>query len=598
MDALSYARRFIYFWQSSPLSGVFDDAKYPLVRKPLLSLSEIKHKASVFYGPTQSIKSVMLQIATAYRLDVVRKSCLAVAQTDADAKDFSIIKLKPFLERIPTLRNTVRKGTHSITINQWLWATHELIISGPGENAQESKSVCFLHTDEAHRWNVEYPGAMASLDNRMGLRWDRHALHATTAADAGTEIDILYHRGQQNEWHLACIHCGKLFRPLWKDHSREIYNGHEVFIWIDSPSETETLNSIEMRCPHCDRQILDTPRNRAGMDELADYIPQNPTADIMFQSFRWNAFAPRWKAWRDLLAIYLAAIHSAKLGNLKPYEDWVKKQEVRTWTGEFPLLGSSEQGRDYQKSDIQIVDENKCRVLSVDRQEGKNGEGFHLWCLVDEYERDGKSRRIDYQKISSWSGARELQEYYGVKSRNVGADCGKQVGRDVFAACAKWQWYAMKSGDEIEFPHMIMNRGQALTTIRLPYSEARPEDPMSGKPMQKNMRCRPGAVPHGCCLSILWSKPSIYPLLYALKNGTAGRYYGIATDINPEFIEQLHSYIPALDTDKKTNTTRKILWQKVKSDDHAFVVACQSLILAVRAGFYPLSDAGEEKISQ
>ncbi|MFA7301983.1 MAG: phage terminase large subunit family protein, partial [Candidatus Shapirobacteria bacterium] len=578
------------FWQSSPISGQFDDSKYPLVRKPLLSLSEIHRKATVWYGPTQSIKSVLLQIATAYRLDVLRKSVLAVAQTDSDAKDFSTIKLKPFLERIPSLKNTVRKGAYSITLNQWLWATHELIISGPGENAQESKSVCFLHTDEAHRYCVEYPGAMAGLANRMGLRWDRHELHATTAADAGTEIDILYHRGHQNEWHVRCIYCNELFRPLWDDCAKETYNGARIFRWIDSPSETETLNSIEMRCPHCDGQILDTPRNRADMDDGADYIPGNPSADAMFQSFRWNAFAPRWKHWRDLLAIYLHAIHSAKLGNLKPYEDWVKKQEVRTWTGEFPLLGDSSASRDYKKSDIEIVDENKLRTLSIDRQEGKEGKGFHLWCLAEEWERDGKSRRVEYQEISSWTGAREMQEFYRVKSRDVGVDFGSQVGRDVFAACERWKWYALKSGDEQEFPHQAIGANNTVTIIRRPFSEARPEDPMSGKAGLKGAKFRSGQVPPGCCLSILWSKPTIYPIFYALKNGTAGRYYGIASDFNQVFIDQLHAYIPALDIDKKSLTTRKVIWQKVKEHDHSFVCGAQGLVIAARAGFYPMAD--------
>ncbi len=556
-----------------------------------MALSEIRHKATVWYGPTQSLKTVALQIATAWQLDILRKSCLAVSQSDDDAREFSQVKLRPFLERIPALTKTVKKGKYSITDGHWLWPTHELIISGPGENAQESKSVCFLNTDEAHRWNLNYPGAMAALANRMGQRWDRHELHATTAADAGTEIDILFHKGPQNEWSVRCIHCNELFRPLWEDHSREIYNGHKIYIFEESQSETETLDSLKMYCPHCDKEISIDPRTRAEMDEGADYVPENPGADIMYQSFRWNAFGLRWKNPRDLLAIYLKAIYSAKLGDLSLYEDWVKKQEVRTWTGEFPLLGTSEQNRDYKKSDIEIVYENKLRTLSMDRQQGRDGKGFHLWCLAEEWERDGKSRRIEYQEISSWGGAREMQEYFKIKSRDVGADYGNQVGRDVFGACARWQWYALKSGDEVDFPHTLINTNKTLTSIKLPYSEPRPEDPMSGKPLQKNMRCRPGAVPVGCCLSILWSKPSIYPIFYALKNGTAGRYYGIASDFNPSFIDQLHSYIPALDVDKKTNTTRKLIWQKVKIHDHAFVCGAQSLILALRAGFYPMSIA-------
>lgn len=597
MNAIEYARRNVHFWQSSPISGQFDDSRYPLVRRPLLSLSDIRINTNVFYGPTQSIKTVLLEIAIAYWLDVMRKSVLAVAQTDDDAKEFSLVKLKPFLERIPTLKETVKKGTHSISNFLWQWASHELIVSGPGPSAQQSKSAPYLVTDEAHCWCVMYPGAMASLDNRMGLRYDRCGLHGTTAADAGTEIDIAYHKGQQNEWHVRCIHCNGLFQPLWLEPAREIYNGARIFIWEDSQSETETLDSIRMACPFCDKLILDTPRNRADMDEGADYKAANPTADVTFQSFRWNAFAPRWKKHRELLSIYLSAMHKVSLGDVKPYEDWVKKQEVRTWTGEFPMRGDSVQGRDYDMAEtsIEVIDENKTRTCSIDRQEGQGGKGFHLWALCEEWERGGmRSRRIDYKELSTWSEAIEFQNYYNAPSRNTASDFGHQVGRDVFAICGAQRWLAMKSGDSEEFPHQIRRRGLPNTVMMLPYSEARLENPLSGKHGPNPGRFRPGTVPPGFCLSILWSKPIIYGLIYALKGDLTGRYYGIARDFPKVFIDQLHSYIPQTVFDKVTNTHKKEIWLKIKEMDHGFVCAAQGLVLAIRAGFYPLAKLDEE----
>jgi hypothetical protein len=589
MDPISYSRRFIYFWQASPISGAFDETKYPLIIKPLMALDNMVCKVQTIYGPTQSLKSVLLQISIAYFLDITRKSVLAAAQTDDDAKEFSQIKLRPFLERIETLTSTVKKNRHAITDDHWLWPTHELIISGPGENAQQSKSVCYVCTDEAHRYNLEYPGAMAALNDRMGERWDRKALHVTTAAKAGTEVDILYHRGRQNEWHQRCIHCNLLFRPLWEDHSKEVYNGHKVFQWIDSQSENETLSSIKCYCPHCDLEIKDTPQNRAAMDEGADYIPANPDASPMFDSYRWNAFALRWKARPDLLAIYLSAIHSAKLGDLSKYTNWITKQEVRTDMDEFPMLGGSSVGRDYKKSDVEIVDENNVRTCSIDRQQGKDGKGFHLWALIEEWERNGNSRRVEYKELESWTAANEYREYYHAKPAHTGADYGNQTGRDVFGACALYRWFALKSGDEIEFPHRILNRDKSVSIVNYPFSETRMEDSMTGKAIDRKTRNRPGHVPAHCCLSMLWSKPVIYPILYALKNGESGRYYGVASDFNPVFVDQLHSYIPGLDIDKKTNVTRKQIWQKIKKDDHSFVCSAQGVVLAMRAGYFPMS---------
>lgn len=593
IDALTYARKFVYFSQSSPITGAFQELRYPFVEKPLLSLSEARIKSTCLIKPTQSIGTVLLQIGTAFRLDVKRKSVLACSQSDDDTKEFATIKLNPFLSRIPTLTNTLRNSRYAMTLSHWLWSDHELIISGPGENAQNSKSCCYLHTDEAHLWCVAYPGAFKAMEDRMGARYDRHAFHVTTAADIGTEIDIRVQESSQDTWHIRCLHCNELFMPVWVEAARDAYNGHQVFKWDDSQSESETLDSLKMHCPHCDKATLDTPRNRAEMDEGADYIVMNPEHDAQLVSFHYNAFAPRWRPWRDLLAIYLSALKSVKLGELKPYENWVKKQEARSWTGEYPLLGDSTTGRDYNKSEI-TVDENKLRTMSVDRQEGKDGKGFHLWALVEEWERGGASKRVEYKELATWSAALEMQSYFGVKSNDCGVDYGHQVGRDVFGFCAQNKWFAMKSGDEDGFPHrMVDKKTKAISMIYLPFSEPRLEDPMSGKAMPRVGRFSRGCPP-GLCLSILWSKPVIYPILYALKNGTAGRYYGIARDFNPVYVEQLHSYIPALDVDKKTNSVRKQIWKKIKGDDHGFVMSAHGVVLAVKAGFFPLSQEIEK----
>jgi len=460
-------------------------------------VDDIRHREICLYGPTQAMKTVVLEIVIAYLLDMRRKSVLAVAQTDDDSKSFSQIKLAPILERIPSLENTVKSGRSGKTVSQWLWSAHELIISGPGENAQESKSVSALVTDEAHRWNVAYPGAMAALRNRLGLRWDRLEFHATTAAEVGTEIDIDYHAGQQDEWHIRCLGCNGLIWPLWTEASRAHYNGHEVFQWKESQSETETLDSIVLVCPHCGLDHEDNAHNRVDMDLGADYVTMNPTADASIRSYRWNAFAPRWKAWRDLLAIYKKAIHSAKLGDLAPYRDWVTKQCVESWENQYPMLGDSTLGRDYSLADIQ-PDPTKLRFVSIDVQDGKGGDVFHLWIQIDEFERNGDSRRIAYERCATWEDARARQSFFGVADKCVGVDCGDRA-REVFAYCAKFHWLALKSGDEEGFAHPIVNPvTHVVTHVSLPYSTTRLESATVGKETQKDIRLpRGGKAPAG-----------------------------------------------------------------------------------------------------
>jgi len=602
LNALDYARKFIYFWKTgSPIFGKFDERKYPFCAPILENSDNIDCKQTVLYGPTQSFKTVVLNIMTAYRLHIKQKSILIACQTDDDAKQYAKGKLMPVLERIKPIMGALRREKNAKTIQELYFPAHELIISGPGSNASESKSVNYLHTDEAHLWNVDYPAAMGALTNRMGGVWNRHALHTTTAADAGTEIDEAYGAGQQDEWHFMCIHCHGLIWPKWEDDAKAYYNGEKVFHWIDSQSETETLDSIHIICPHCQKRIDDEYENRLLINEGSRYVSMNPGHSSMFQSYRWNCFAPFWKSWKGSLATYLTAIKLAKLGTLPPYTDWIKKYEVRTNTGEMPMLGSSYGGRNYRVADV-VKTPDELRVLSLDVQEGKNGEGFHLWGLCDQWERSGNSKRVAYRRLASWDEARAMQLEFGVADADVCVDFGHRM-REVFSYCEKFHWLAMKSGDEESFAHVIPAKFAQNTIVHYEYSPTIPQSCTAGK-TNSNLVFK-GArgiriLPPGFCLSRLWSKPAVYPMLYALKQGTAGREYNIATDIGTEYVRQLHSYVPIMPEPKNRNKEPvkkheqrgyRDSWKQVIPDDHSFVCSAQSLVKAMLSGFYPTVDS-------
>lgn len=592
MTPLEYARRFIFFWKDSPIHSEFDERKYPMISAPLMALNDIDVKDLIVFGATQTVKSVLLEIATAYRLDICRKTVLAVAQTDDDAREFAKEKLNPFLARIEGLSSTC---TSKQTLSGWTWALNSLIISGPGLNAQNSKSACYVHTDESHLWCYNNPGAMAALGDRSGLRWDRQQLDTTTAPDAGTECDIRFGNGRKNEFHLGCIRCGKLIWPLWLEASREAYNGVQVFQWDDNQSETAMIDSLRFVCPHCDREIKDTRHNRVDMDEGAAYVPMNPNPKPGFDSYRWNAFSPRWKAWRDLFGIYLGAIASAKNGDLKPYENWVKKQEVRSWTGQFPTLGDSTRGRNYSLGEIpiEVIEPDTFRTCSADQQEKG---GFHLWVQIDIWHKDGSSKRLWYGRCTSYADMELLRLRFKVDNQRGGLvkataiDYGQGVReREIFSACGRYKWLAMKSSDEASYGHSIRLAGQQTKIIQLPFSEERLEFANIGKQSMDGVKMQGAGVPAGCCVSRMWSKPVVYGLMFALKNGVAEREYGVAKDIAPEYIEGLHSYMPGETKDPVTHLPKPIRWIKVAENDHSFITSCQSLTLAVIAGFYPLA---------
>lgn len=363
MNAIDFSTRHVVFKESSPISGAFDIDKYRFLAKPLLSLDNIRVKQTTIYKAASSVGTVCGQIAMAYRLACRPGSMLFVCQTDDDAKDWMATRGRSWFESIDYLTSLLKEGRYSIKSDLLTWPHQWLMIHGPGVNNQNSRQVRYVHTDEAHldAWK---PGFMASFTTRMGLRWDRNEFHVSTASDESTvdgegkpvsrEIDVKYHEGQQDEWHLGCVHCHKLVWPLWEQYSVDHYNGHKVFQWKESQSHKETIESLVMICPYCGKETKDDPKIRYEMSMMGDYVAMNPGHDPKNESYRWSRFAPNWMRWDEILETYLKAVSIARSGSMKEMEEFTKKWLCMTWRGHIPDLMDAYVTGDYRLGDVWI----------------------------------------------------------------------------------------------------------------------------------------------------------------------------------------------------------------------------------------------------
>lgn len=588
MTALDWAKKYVLFEKSSPVTGEFEIAKYPFLSAPLASLDDISKKQTVVYKASSALGTVFLQIATGFRLDRRPGDMLLVAQSDDDAADWSKTRIRPFITRLEPLMAMLKNDKYAITNDMMQWPHQFAIISGPGVNSQNSKQVRYVHTDESHLWKA---GALAAFEKRMGGRWDRASLHVSTAADEGADIDALYFEGRQNEWHHRCPSCEELIWLLWRQAARKHY-GKDVFHWKECANEVESLDSIHVVCPHCGAKHADTPRSRFALCSKGDYVPMNPNAEPSKTSFRWGFSAAHWISWRDILAEHFQAMAAARIGDLSKHADFVKKRECRSYVPEIPDLGESVAGRDYRCADIWIVEEDKKRIAAFDVQDAG---GLHFWGQCDEFIRSGGSRRVNYTRLVTWEQCREFQMYHGVHPHDTFVDYGHR-DREVFARCAEWEWYALAATDDPTFAHF---KKQEQLTFTRPYSPTQAQDSMSGRKKLEIIRHNPNKLPPGFCWSRLWSKPTIAGILYRLKSGTSGRYYGIAKDISADYLAQIHSYVPTIQRNKTTGG-QKLIWRQVRTQDHAFATSSMCIVGAQVAGFFPMDFAipteGESEI--
>jgi hypothetical protein len=575
VDTLTFARKFVRFDKSSPITGPFRDEFYPFLRAPMAAADDIQVKRLVIYKASSAMGTVLGQILNLKRIVCDVGDQLMICQTDDDANTWSKTRGKEWIKANADAMRLLSRDKYSMNNDLWLFRHKFLGITGPGINAAQSVQVRYVQTDESHL-DAYPPGRLVEFEKRMGGRWDRQATHITTAPDEGKEVDTFYREGQQDEWHFRCPTCADLISPLWGEYAIEKY-GKAIF--------SESAIGVVFECPNCKAQFNDTARDRFALVKDGDYVATNTSASIHTRSFQWSVFAAHWISWGDLMVEHLAAMTAAKLGDLKPHEDWVKKRLCRAYVPTLPDFGDSKGASDYCLGDMWECRESE-RFIGIDRQAGKSDEGEHLWILIVQYDRYGNSRRLAYRKVQTFAQAEALANEFQVKPQNVYCDSGYE-NRSTFRECGKRNWFTVRGSDETEFLH-TKKIDKQMRTISMPYSQGELQSGIIGQKADKLVRQKGSRVPAGYAWQFVQANPTLYGYLSANIGGSSGRYFGIASDFPEEYRKNMPSFIIVTETDKKTQIAKKPTWKKIR-EDHAWDCEIAALLGAIRAGFHPLA---------
>ncbi len=588
MNTLDFARKFIRFDQSSPITGAFRDEMYPFLRKPMEAADDIRVKRLVIFKASSCLGTVLGQIINLKRIVCDVGSQLMVCQTDDDATTWAKTRGKEWIKSNPDAMRLLSKDKYAITNDLWLFRHKFLGITGPGINAAQSVQVRYVQTDETHL--LAYPqGRIVEFEKRMGGRWDRQATHITTAPDERDyetgdyrEVHGFYLAGQQDEWNFRCPKCAELITPLWAQDSREKYD-LEVFQNVG--------DEVEFVCPHCANVSKDTSRDRYALVREGDYVAQNPSAPIATRSFQWPVFAAHWISWREMRTEHEGAMAAARMGNLKPLEDWRKKRECRAWVPILPDFGDGKGANDYKMGDVWECGESEL-FAGIDRQAGKGDEGEHLWVLIVRYAKNGDSRRVAYCKCLTFSQVEAVMQEHGVKPENVYVDSGYE-NRSTFRECGKRKWFTVRGSDEVEFLHVKRRQDGTNYTVSMPYSQGELQSGIIGQKPDKEIRQRGRGVPEGWAWQFVQCNPTLYGYLSACIGGKS-RYFGIASDFPDEYKRNIPSFIQVIEKDKH-GRDKKPIWKPVR-ETHPHDCEIAALVGAIRAGYFPLAGAESKEL--
>ena len=507
--------------------------------------------------------------------------CLDVFQTDQDAKTF-------FFDR--TLKNLKNcTATASLLPSRFEWSEiflnsgHTLYTGGPGISNLQSKAVRYLRLDEC--WI--YPlGRMGEAEARIGdyLRDELSKVLRISQAGAAENRELKdceWHRAwslaEQNEWEVACQHCGKYFEPVFSGTREDgsfwgiTWDRHQL------PNGdwdiAKCVGTVRFECPHCANPSLDTPRVKAEWNRTGRYRCINERS-LRRRGFHWEAVIDF--PWEELVFLWLDAANAFSRGDLKPKLQFYQKRRAIFKDEESLLRG----GLNLRKTAYEINSdwpEEKARFLAIDRQE----EDL-FWWSVRAWSPD-KSRRLGFGKCYGFAAVEEIRLKFKVQPNRVFMDSGFLPKGDhgVYAACLKYGWIAVKGSPEAFFIHRLRNK----RLVQKSYAPLAYGDPSGGTAKEGRRYCP----------LIRFSKSQLNQKVQELIDH--GHWeepiVGEDPEMEKEYAAQMSARVKKTEYSAKTGE-HKVFWKEAKND-HARDLANQQVLGAILAEVLP--DPASERLT-
>ena len=462
ISTLSWAKRFVN------LDGRrFDPSEWPQLTEIAETVDCRMGCTFVLRFPPQVFKSLFLQLRLLRSLAITPERSLWYCTNHEEAKAFSDSKLGPLVRAIQPILD---KYPHDVDAqggrDRFLFvdATVELL-SADNKTHRNGKSGKDLYLDESWQYGA---GHIAEIRARSDSYEDfRRILLAETAPNEDDESDRIFQRSPQRTWHLACIHCGKAFEPVWGDATSAWgmkWDCTEATKGKDGRwNETLAARTARYVCPHCERAIKyssETLRLLNSPGRGARYVAKNDEADPKVEGWRANAIC--FRDWSGLVAEWLTACNAKRLGSLELIEEFTKKKLVVPWSprvyleqqGEYPI-GEYDMWESWADEGKAADGSCRLRFVTVDVQQNC------FWAVCRKWALDGRSRLHAYRKLLTQPEIVEFVKECEVPHPMVWVDSGYdpkdrakgEIWGRTMKLCAEYDFHAANGIPTRQFLH-------------------------------------------------------------------------------------------------------------------------------------------------
>lgn len=524
------------------------------MKRPLEALQDPTIRTLTIYKAVQTGGTLISEIWVAWLIDNDPGPTMWNFQTDEDAEEAAQSRIHPLFEHCPPVAQKLPRDRRKLKKTEIYFYNMWLLMQGPGMSNLQTKSVKNQVNDEVWIWP---PGRHGQAIKRTSA-FSRNCkiLNISQGGMKDDEMDLAYQSGTMEEWGFRCPKCNHLQPYTWDQMKYDTNDITHPNTW----NFEELKKTVRYECVKCAHAIRDTPRERRQMNDSGQYIVTNPNASKENVSCHWPAWACDSIKWDSLVEEWVRAQDLKKNGSIIQLKDFMQKRSAKPFEERYSEDKKAIINSDYSLGDV--WPEEHERFIGIDKQKD------HFWMVCRAFSKTGASRLIWKGRISVEEDLREKQIELGVTDRRVLKDSGYEASQ-VYKACARYGWTAMKGEYRESFPHPQEDGPPVYKPFSLPrkvYASIGTD--------QKTRRY---------CPLILWSNPTIMDILDNLMHGK-GPSWGVPKDVSEEYLKHMDSHTKRRRHDKMTGR-EKWEWVKIGTrPDHMRDCELQIIVAAIIAG--------------
>lgn len=439
------------------ISGPLDLSISRYLIEPLVALENDSVREVVICASPRTGKTLLADAYLLYVLNNDPADILISFHTKDVLRNYYDVRLERYLKYNNIITSDLDRFDNTQKLIKLPKSTIRLIsVNTP--NSLTALGARVVIADECWRYA---PGIIAQIKNRtLDYRYSKKMLFISQGADEGSEFHIEFKQGQQAHWGFRCINCN-VEQKYYVSFRKKDYKSYAGLIWdtneITKPNNErnidETLKTVRYECINCGHKYYDTEADRRLLNNNGLYIIDNPSANIDYRSYTWNAFACSNISFNEIARSYIVAKHDRQMLKKEKFRNFYLQELATFWSDE---IGLEKYSLKVGVSDDESDSQSTLRITTVDVQASAN----LFYYVICEFDKEKQTiRLITFGKTDSFEKIDKINKEFKVKDQNVIVDSGHETRR-VYYECArhghtdakgKWYcWTASKGEDPKE----------------------------------------------------------------------------------------------------------------------------------------------------